>query len=493
VESAKDWFVEGVWNGPFTAAGMLDATMLLGSGGHATKDRVTFAATSHSMDRLQYTRVGDDLLISNSLAFLFAQADDGPDPAYLFYDQDLISFVDGLSHAVRRIPTLRGSVHLAYSSNLVVDADLHILERRRRLPRSFADYADYVSFLQRELASIHRNATAPERARSGYQPLATISSGYDSPACAVLAQCIGAREAVTFRAAREDYGGQADSGALVGGILGLSVAEYDRSHYIRNDQLQEAEFLGVGTGGEDIVMSAFEPHLPGRLLFTGFLGDRLWSRLYRPDPNEAADFPMKFPAGSSLTEFRLRVGFVHVPVPLLTLGAHPSLYVISNSAAMRAWRVGNPRYDRPIPRRLVEDAGVPRHLFGQAKRAVTQPFYHNERLRDIMSPRSFRDFEEFAGPRADLHHAGGRSVALAVLPPIHAVQHFVDRALSSAADRLGVSLSMGPAVPRRYRQRLTMNALTFHWAQEKLRPRYSTPVELRGPVARSAGTAGPRT
>lgn len=493
VEVAGDWFAEGVWNGPFAEGGILDATMLLGSGGRSGGTRVTFAATNHSMDRLQYIRLPDELLVSNSLVFLLAQADDGPDPNYLFYDRDLISFVDGLSHMARRLPTRRERVvELLYCSNLTVGADLEPTERRRAEPRSFTDYADYVTFLKAELAALHRNATDPARTRSRFEPLATISTGYDSPACAVLARSIGCTEAVTFRAARSDYGGGADSGAEIGRIIGLAVTEHDRGEYLRRDDLPEAEFLAVGTGGEDLVMSAFEPHLSGRLFFTGFLGDALWGRLRGVDPRDAADFHMRFPAGSSLTEFRLRVGFVHLPVPLLTFGSLPSLSRISSSDEMRAWRARNSRYDRPIARRLVEEAGVPRHLFGQAKRAVTQPFYHNEPLRPIMSERSYHDFRAFVGTRRDLNRASGHALELAVLPHVHSAQHFVNRALTFAAGRVSLSLSLGLSVPRHYRQRLTENALTFHWAQDRLRSRYTggDAVPSPGVPARSAAAAG---
>jgi hypothetical protein len=164
---------------------------------------------------------------------------------------------------------------------------------------------------------------------------------------------------------------------------------------------------------------------------------------------------MRFPAGASLTEFRLRVGFVHLPVPLLTYGAQPSLHRISNSQAMRPWRVRNPHYDRPIPRRLVEEAGIPRELFGRRKRAVTQPFYHNEPLRQIMSQRSYRDFLDFCGARRPGHGSREQAVALAVLPRVHAVQSLVSRGLSFAAGWLGISFSRWGRTPSRSTGRRT--------------------------------------
>jgi hypothetical protein len=102
------------------------------------------------------------------------------------------------------------------------------------------------------------------------------------------------------------------------------------------------------------------------MLFTGMNGGAPWDLrplsvgpfLQRKDTN-----------GNSLAEFRLRAGFIHVPVPYLGCVSHESLYAISLSEAMRPWRVGGD-YDKPIARRLVEEAGVPRGLFGTTKKAV---------------------------------------------------------------------------------------------------------------------------
>lgn len=481
VETNARWFAEGAWNGPFADGEFVDATILLGSGGRVAPNEafVDFSATSHPMERLQTMRIRDngcdELLVSNSLAFLFAQADDGPDPTYPFYDQDLMSFVDGLSGLVPTIKTRRGrEIALVYVSNLRIDlkGDLKTTLRRRSEPPAFANYEEYVSFLNREIDVVHGNANDPAR-RTLYRPLATVSSGYDSPACAVLARNVGCNEALTFGSARpEDFGTDADdSGLEVGKHLGLNVTEYDRTEYLKRSDFPEAEFLAVGTGGEDVVMAAFEEHLPKTMFYTGFLGDTLWGRLHS-NPDAARDFRMKFPAGSSLTEFRLRVGFIHAPIPLLTFTQHPSLHRISNSEEMIPWRSDNPRYDRPIPRRMAEEAGVPGHLFGQAKRAVTQPFYHNEPLRQIMSPASYDDFSSGVEPCLTLPDAKSR-LAMRVLPRMHRVSLFVNRAATAVAGRLGRAVAFPTFVARHYRQKIAANAFTFHWAHQKLADRYA--------------------
>jgi hypothetical protein len=66
---------------------------------------------------------------------------------------------------------------------------------------------------------------------------------------------------------------------------------------------------------------------------------------------------------------------------------------------MKPWRIGGD-YDRPVPRRLVESAGVPRELYGQNKKAITQPFWLPAEVKDIMQPDSYKDLKSFVA-RAD--------------------------------------------------------------------------------------------
>ena len=70
---------------------------------------------------------------------------------------------------------------------------------------------------------------------------------------------------------------------------------------------------------------------------------------------------------------------------------------------MTPWSVGG-GYDRPIPRRIAESAGVDRQAFGQRKRAVAV-WYGKEAPEDIMQSASYRDFEAYrvgiAGPEAN--------------------------------------------------------------------------------------------
>jgi len=72
-------------------------------------------------------------------------------------------------------------------------------------------------------------------------------------------------------------------------------------------------------------------------------------------------------SGHGLGEFRLRIGFLHLPLPYIGARHGPAIYRITHSREMDPWRLGTGYYDRPIARRMAEEAGVPRAAFGHQK------------------------------------------------------------------------------------------------------------------------------
>jgi hypothetical protein len=117
---------------------------------------------------------------------------------------------------------------------------------------------------------------------------------------------------------------------------------------------------------EDIYMYPFAADLRRTLLVSGVKGDTLWDRNV-----ENADGTWSWdPGGTTLQEFRLRVGFVHLPLAFYGWKHHSDLIKISRSPDLSPWSLGT-NYDRPIARRLVEESGVPRELFGMRKKAVS--------------------------------------------------------------------------------------------------------------------------
>lgn len=86
-------------------------------------------------------------------------------------------------------------------------------------------------------------------------------------------------------------------------------------------------------------------------------------------------------SGSGLDEFRKRVGFVNAPVPFIGVQNSRQLARISGSVEMKQFRVKG-LYDRPIPRRIAEEAGVPREIFGTRKLAGSVLISNGKTLRE---------------------------------------------------------------------------------------------------------------
>ena len=397
VETHDGFFAEGAWNGDFRSGDFDECTVLLGSAGKIVDDRIILCPTTHTMDRLQSCLSKDEFVLSNSLAYLLQALDDQLHPRYRFYERDLMTFLRGYTNARTSIPTLSGRrINLHYHRAIDVTLDLEIYTRTPSQPPHFANYSEYVSYTNETVRSICQNSNDSNR-NTTYAPLTTISSGYDSPACAVFAKSVGCHQAVTFSDARPDRKDHrsdplGDSGKDIAERLDMDVLEFSRDGYLTLNDFPEAEFIATGNGGDDVVMGILGENLARKVLFTGFLGDTFWG--LSTNTARSGVFRYVYPPGGTLTEFRLRAGFVHMPIPLLTFTRHADVQRIGLSEEMSPWRLGR-NYDRPVPRRIAEEAGIPRELFGLRKKAVTQPFWGRGKLEAMMTRNSWNDFQTF--------------------------------------------------------------------------------------------------
>jgi hypothetical protein len=485
VETRDDFFCEGAWDGDFEHGDLEKATAFLGSGARLRGDAVIFTLPTHVLERVYSIRFGDELVVANSLAFVLAQTADGVDATYKHYQSDLLSVMRGIGRGCQSIPSRDGrTIRLHTYANLRVGRDLSMTSiDRLPPPPPYSSYEDYVARTEKLLEAIDANARSASR-MVRYEMLTTISSGYDSPACAVFARTLGCRTAVTFTHARDAFAGDEDSGAAIGNVLGLEVLEFDRATYRAIPGYPEAEFVASGTGGEEVVFAAMEERLRGSLLLTGYLGDTAWDirhvKLF-------TDHRMAYPGGLSLSEFRLRVGFIHAPLPVFGLANRPSLQTISSSPAMRPWSTGTD-YDRPIARRLVEERGVPREVFGQAKKAVTQPMVDFDRLDTVMTDASYRDLVEFARRTPEFAGLVDR-LRFQALGALHQLNLRINWRIEALGRRAGLQIPTRLFVSERFRRRPGVHAVLFHWGIEKLLPRYQTPVDVAGAPAKP----GPRS
>ncbi len=356
--------VEGCWPGDFGESAFLGCPSFFGSGAVYRDGRLWYCPPGQNIDALYVLLHRGRVLISNSMFLLYAESgaplDDGFD--YTTRLNSLLYGIDDYQKLIYESPTTK--LYRIIYDDFTIEGETIRIERKKDTA-DFADYAGYRGYLSGTVAALVGNAADPRRRRR-HHLLAACSSGYDSSACMVLAAEHGCRRAITLRTGR---GGDIDSGCPVAEALGLECVERERPERPTGSFETEIAFLMSGMSGGDYPIAAFADLLEDAVLFTGYNGDNAWSLNASPDRSMRRGEN----TGCSTAEYRLQAGFFHVPVPFIGALRKPEIIAISRSAEMAPYRIGG-SYDRPIARRLLEEAGVPRRLFGQKKRAMALVF-----------------------------------------------------------------------------------------------------------------------
>lgn len=388
VDCSSDFFYEGCWNGNVTASELLNSYVCAASGVTLKDESLIVVCPSNTMARIYVTKLNKELWISNSMAFVVAASKQTLNSDYLFYRDDISSIINGLDKGTKSIPLKGGGyIDLYCHCNISITKELDLVTLEKKPCPEFFTFTEYRKFLSECLNSLLANANFPSRSMQ-FKPLVSISRGYDSVTCAVLAKEAGCQDAFTLFDPESDEP-NTDNGADLAKALGLSVRELARTAY--KEFNTEYEFFSLGTGGEDAFFAPLENFLQGRVFISGFHGDKIWDK----NNEKISDQIIRGdPSGADLEEFRLRVGFIHIAIPFFGCQSHSTIYEISNAAEMAQWSIGGD-YDRPICRRIAEEAGLPRQSFGQKKRVMSRSF-HNEKLDWYFGPESLQEFLEHA-------------------------------------------------------------------------------------------------
>ena len=367
VETRDAWFAEGAWDSPFEEGKFQSSELFMGSGARLADEGVLIAAPCHTLEKVYSLRKGSELYFSNSLAFLLTRSGSRLDINHIHYHTDLASILLGLRECVKSIPTSTGEmIGLHYYCNIHIDRNLKVVELDKPKPQPFGNYGAYKSYCLNGLKRIFENAHSPLR-KVSYSPLVTMSSGYDSSCCAALAKDAGCEQVVTI--SQLNPKAPNDSGTRIATCLGYrQIKEIGYEAYRAIQAFSEVESLATGDLSL-IRFNIFERECENSVLITGINGDVVWDKnngnaehLRRKELNLGG-------LSSGIAEFRLRVGFIHVPLCFFGAIEHGSLYRISNSDEMLPWTIGG-SYDRPIPRRILEEKGVDRDSFGKAKQGI---------------------------------------------------------------------------------------------------------------------------
>jgi hypothetical protein len=389
VETRDDALFEAVWAGDFTDADFDRTDLVFGSGVRLRDGMPTFVSSGATVDRLVWAESDGQTWVSNSLACLLQHLGASLDPTdtryYIFFG----TVTAGLDRYERQLATSAGPVNFTYFDNLRWDGRRLETVAKPHSADGFGSFDDYRAFLTGAIRRIADNMADPAR-RFPYEMLGTISSGYDSPTVATLAaEAAGLKDVISFHHVR---GGREDCGHEVARVLGLNLTLIDREAW-RAFELPEVPFMSSDCKGEDVFFRGAQDRLAGKVLLTGYHGDKVWDKNTKVvGPNIVRGDR----SGLSMTEYRLWVGYVHCPVPFMGVRHHADVHAISNSEEMRPWDVGGD-YTRPLCRRIVEGAGVPRGAFGVAKIGSSILF---RGARNVQSKSTMADYRQWLGERA---------------------------------------------------------------------------------------------
>ena len=367
VETAGEWFCEAVWAGDYESGGFDQTDIVAGSGARLRDGTVVFVSSGSTVDRLHSLQTGDEAWLSNSLSCLLMALGATVSPSYPKYFDDFGSITEGLHKYRRELATSAGPIQLTYFDNLLWDGQSLTVQPKPGKTRDFSTFARYRNFLESSLQRLSENAVVKQR-RYPYRILGTVSRGYDSPTVTTLARQAGCVEALSFdRSARGDD----DNGEVIARILGVRPLVVKRDAW-QSMALPEIPFVASTPAGGDVLFKGAEEHLAGRVLLTGYHGDKVWDTETK---DLSAHIVRGDDSGVGLTEYRLWVGFIHCPIAFWGVRQIRDVHALSHSSEMKPWNVGQPSYRRPICRRIVEEAGVPRELFGAHKRGMSVPLH----------------------------------------------------------------------------------------------------------------------
>lgn len=445
VETADDWLAEAVWAGRFSCGDFDQTDLVYGSGVRCRGDKAIFVTPGAGVGCLWHVRRCGVLHVSNSLPALLAMAGLSLCEDYKGYTVDLMNVeIQGIYGCVKSIPVREGKVRLTYFSNLLYDGKNLAEVEKPGLQRRFDCYADYRGFLSETARALGANCRDEAR-RNKVAGLAGISSGYDSPACAVIAREAGFTRTATIVNSTSFWRGS-DSGEAIAKRLGMScqVCRSRPRHY-------RSEIEIFSTTGRDagFNLTVFDYPQPLCLFFDGSYGDKVWDRLPHDLSNPLGDMD------AALGEFRLAEGIFHTVVPWWGIRQANQINALGAAGEMAPWALGTD-YDRPVARRIVEEAGIERGTFAVRKKNTSSnsPFRwpHSRRAR--------------AGFAAYLARRGLRAMPSWIIRLFRAVTIADILIQRNVLSRLGLRRRRWPLRHTR------ANSLLFHWANAELRKSY---------------------
>ena len=377
IETHPHYFVDGAWAGDFVEGQIQNSDTVFGSGGVLVDEAVTFVSCTATTDFLYHSHEPERLVISNSLPLLLACSDDKLHTTCKDYSRINMSILDGIRKYRTDIPTRRGHVQRIMHNNVRFGPNgIELVEKP--MPPRFEQFEEYRDYLRNRLAALVANARHPARLKA-MRIFSTQSAGYDSTAVNALAAPYGIDKVFSSAQSKEHRSFYLDNKATLPNDDGTAICEalrlvctpIDRLAFRKDMACEHLYWAGLDNN-TDLNFHQIQTFIEApTLLLTGNLGE-IW---YTAEAIGKARLPtfndelIRWDqAGHGLAEVRLISGFIQVAVPFIGARRRADILNITEDDSMYEYRIGG-QYDRPIPRRIAEEAGVPRGLFGQTKLA----------------------------------------------------------------------------------------------------------------------------
>lgn len=389
VEINDRFIVEGVWDGDFGMGDFDRSNHFFGSGLKITDEGVIVAPSTALVDRVLICEIENIFYVSNSLIFLmaFINADLDKNNNYKEQASTILKGVDQYDPQFPiKHPKTNALFQFFYHPVLINKNGIHQISRSKS--PFFSDFLSYRKKLLEDLNRIKSNAKDTARSKP-LKSYTTVSRGYDSTAVTALTHESGLVCAFTKKRSSSSMlaalypKASNDDGSRVSNHFSIKTEYLD----IADSDIDEDElyYLSPSSAEPEIAFfkigKSLEKNNEPSLVYTGYHGDKVWDKNLFPK-YLTKDIRRGDTSGLNLSEIRLKSGFINVAIPFMYSDAIESIHQISNAPDMTQWSIGG-NYDRPIPRRIAEDLGVPRDYFGMRKKAVID-FYHlpkNRKLR----------------------------------------------------------------------------------------------------------------
>ncbi|MDP2275501.1 MAG: hypothetical protein Q8K32_32435 [Archangium sp.] len=402
--ATPQWVAAGMWDGDFAKGDFHKSEHVYGSGLRVDGDDVVVVPAHSTVDRCVYARDGHVWHVSNSLVVLLGRMG-----ARLDEEVDHRRWGESMCLGVFNYLRQFSVVHprLSVMHQLIFEA-LHIGPdgtasfRFHDKPHEFRDFTDYRGQLNGALTSLWKNATDSRRARP-MRAVGSASRGYDSGTVLAMVQPIVATPMISWTAQKSNTrvpelvqklmktNLSDDDGSEVAARLG-ATPRYLNLDFSKISAEMEAWCWATAQISPELAFHALlteaDSHDVPTIFFAGHAGDGVWE-LGLSEIMQTGQIIRGAQSGYALIEARARYGVVECSAPYLFSRSVGAIHRVSGLPEMSHWQLKN-GYDRPICRRILEEAGVRREAFGWGKKAVAhdQESPQGEALREVFFEQS---------------------------------------------------------------------------------------------------------